>query len=303
MSQEIMNTKEVASYLGLNEKRIYQLAKLGEIPATRIGGKWIFPRALMDQWILDRAKGNLKGETKVPSHILVVMGSNDFAWEIVGHMLQDAPYHMVVSLANVGSTGGLIALEQGLAHVAGIHLFDPGTGKYNLPYLSKFLPGKEVGVFHLFVREQGLMVKRGNPLKIRGVEDLVRPEVRFVNRQKGSGTRLLLDYELKRHGVLPEEVHGYHREVDTHLAVAMEILRGKADCGMGVDSMTRSLGLGFIPIRGESYDLVVLKENMDLPQVKSLLKVIRSGEFREALEGVGGYGLEGTGEKIWEGVA
>jgi len=301
MSQEIMNTKEVASYLGLNEKRIYQLAKLGEIPATRIGGKWIFPRALMDQWILERAKGNLKGNVAVPARILVVMGSNDFAWEILSHMLQDAPYHMVVSLANVGSTGGLIALEQGLAHVAGIHLFDQETGDYNLPYLPKFLKEKEVLVFHLFTRKQGLMVKRGNPLKIEGIEDLSDPKVRFVNRQKGSGTRLLLDYELKRRGISPEEIRGYHHEVDTHLAVAMEILRGKADCGMGVDSITKSLGLGFIPVKEESYDLVVLKESMDLPQVKSLLKVIRSGEFREALKGVGGYGLKGTGEKIWEG--
>ena len=302
MGQEIMNTKEVAHYLGLNEKRIYQLANQGEIPATRIGGKWIFPKALMDQWILERAKGNLKGEATVPSHILVVMGSNDFAWEMVSHVLQDAPYHMVVSLANVGSTGGLIALEQGLAHVAGIHLFDPETGRYNLPYLPKFLPGKEVAVFHLFARKQGLMVKRDNPLKIKGVENLARPEVRFVNRQKGSGTRLLLDYELKRLGMTSEEIRGYHREVDTHLAVAMEVLRGKADCGMGVDSVARSLGLGFVPIREENYDLVVLKENLNLPQVKSLLKVIRSSEFQEALAGVGGYGLEGAGEKIWEGV-
>ncbi len=302
MSHEIMNTREVASYLGLNEKRIYQLAKRGEIPATRIGGKWIFPRALMDQWIIDRAKGNLKGEGAVPPNILVVMGSNDFAWDIVGHMLQEAPYHRVVSLANVGSTGGLIALEQGLAHVAGVHLFDPDTGRYNLPALPRFLPGKGVVVFRLFTRRQGLMVKRGNPLKITGIENLARPEVRFINRQKGSGTRLLLDYELKRLGISPESIHGYHREVDTHLSVAMEILRGKADCGIGVESITKSLGLGFIPIREENYDLVILRENLVLPQVKSLLKVIRSGEFREALEGVGGYGLDGVGEKIWEGV-
>ncbi len=302
MSQEIMNTKEVANYLGLNEKRIYQLAKLGEIPAARIGGKWVFPRSLMDQWIIDRAKGNLKGATSVPAHILVAMGSNDFAWEIISHMLQDAPYRMVVSLANVGSTGGLIALEQGLAHVTGVHIFDPDTGRYNLPILPKFLPGKAVAVFHLFTRRQGLIVKRGNPLKISGVRDLSRPEVRFVNRQKGSGTRLLLDYELKRLGVSPETIHGYHREVETHLSVAMEILRGKADCGIGVGSVAKSLGLGFIPIREEAYDLVVLKENLELPQVRALLKVIRSGEFRGALEGVEGYGLKGSGEKIWEGV-
>ncbi len=303
MSREIMNTKEVARYLGLNEKRIYQLAKQGEIPATRIGGKWIFPRALMDQWILERAKGNLKGEVDVPSHILVVMGSNDFAWEIVNHMLRDAPYHVVASLANVGSIAGLIALEQGMAHVAGVHLFDPQTGQYNLPYLPKFLPGKEVAVFHLFNRRQGLLVKRDNPLKIEGISDLSRPEIRFVNRQKGSGTRLLLDHELRHEGIDPETIHGYHNEMDTHLSVAMEILRGRADCGMGVASIAKSLGLGFIPMREESYDLMVPKENLSLPQVKFLIKVIRSTEFAEALEGVGGYGLKGVGEKIWEGIA
>ncbi len=302
MNREIMNTKEVAEYLGLNEKRIYQLAKLGEIPAARIGGKWVFPRSLMDQWIIDRARGNLKGAASVPAHILLVMGSNDFAWEVISHMLQDAPFHMVVSMANVGSTGGLIALEQGLAHVAGIHLFDPESGRYNLPVLPKFLSGKALAVFHLFKRHQGLMVKRGNPLKITGIEDLARPEVRFVNRQKGSGTRLLLDHELTRSGVSPEAIRGYYREVETHLAVAMEILRGRVDCGVGVASIATSLGLGFIPLREEAYDLVILKEALELPQVRALLKVIRSGGFREALKGVGGYGLEGSGEKIWEGV-
>ncbi len=300
---EIMNTKEAARFLGLNEKRIYQLAKEGKIPATRIGGKWIFPRALINQWIIEKAKGNLKGEEGTASNILVVMGSNDLAWDIISHTLQEPPFHIIVSVANVGSTGGLIALDQGLAHVAGIHLFDPESGQYNVPFLEKYLPGKELVVIHLFQRKQGLIVRRKNHLKIGGLQDLSRPGIRFVNRQKGSGTRILLDFELQQNGMSPSDIHGYHHEVDTHMAVAMEVLRGKADCGLGVYSVAKSLGLGFIPVKDENYDLVVLKKESGLPQVKSLLRVIRSEEFRETLKEVGGYDLKEIGEQVWEGVA
>ena len=298
---EIMNTKEAARFLGLNEKRIYQLAKEGKIPATRIGGKWIFPRALMNQWILERARGNLKGEETAAANILVVMGSNDLAWDIISHALQEPPFHIIVSVANVGSTGGLIALEREMAHVAGIHMFDPESNQYNIPFLEKYLPGKELVVIHLFQRKQGLIVRRKNLLKIEGLRDLTRKEIRFVNRQKGSGTRILLDFELQQDGISPTDIHGYHHEVDTHMAVAMEILRGKADCGLGVYSVAKSLGLGFIPVKDEAYDLVVLKKNLGLPQTKSLLRVIRSEEFRETLNEVGGYELEDIGKQIWEG--
>lgn len=300
---EIMNTREAARFLGLNEKRIYQLAKEGKIPATRIGGKWIFPRALINQWILERAKGNLKGEEGTATNILVVMGSNDLAWDIISHALQEPPFHIIVSVANVGSTGGLIALERELAHVAGIHLFDPESGQYNIPFLEKYLPGKELVVIHLFQRRQGLIVRRKNHLGIGGLQDLSRQEIRFVNRQKGSGTRILLDFELQQNGISPSDIHGYHHEVDTHMAVAMEVLRGKADCGLGVYSVAKSLGLGFIPVKDEVYDLVVLKKNLALPQVKSLLRVIRSEGFHETLKEVGGYDLKDIGKQVWEGMA
>ena len=299
---EIMNTKETARFLGLNEKRIYRLAKEGKIPATRIGGKWIFPRALMNQWILERARGNLKGEEgTATNNVLVVMGSNDLAWDIISHALREPPFHIIVSVANVGSTGGLIALEREMAHVAGIHMFDPKSNQYNTPFLEKYLPGKELVVIHLFQRKQGLIVRRKNLLKIEGLRDLTHKEIRFVNRQKGSGTRILLDFELQQNGISPTDIHGYHHEVDTHMAVAMEILRRKADCGLGVYSVAKSLGLGFIPVKDEAYDLVVLKKNLGLPQTKSLLRVIRSEEFRGTLNEVGGYELEDIGKQIWEG--
>ncbi len=301
MMKEIMNTKEVASYLGLNEKRIYQLANKGEIPATRIGGKWIFPRSLMDRWILERAKGNLKGEVWKGTNVLVVMGSNDLAWEIASHLLLDSPYRVILSQANVGSVGGLIALGRGLAHVAGIHLFDPETETYNLPFLKTYLTGKSVLLIHLFYRKQGLIVKRGNPLKITGLQDLVREDVQFVNRQKGSGTRVLLDAELTRLGIKPDGVRGYHHEVDTHMAVAMEVLMGKAACGLGAYAIAKTLGLGFIPIREERYDLAILSENIKLPQVEALLTILKGEKFREALQELEGYNLKDTGKIFWEG--
>jgi putative molybdopterin biosynthesis protein len=201
----------------------------------------------------------------------------------------------------VGSIGGLIALGQGLAHVAGVHLFDPETATYNLPFLKTYLSGKAVFLINLFYRQQGLMVKNGNPLNITGIQDLVREEVRFVNRQKGSGTRVLLDTELKRLGIEPDEIHGYHHEVDTHMAVAMEVLMGKATCGLGAYAMAKTLGLGFVPVCEERYDLAVLSENATLPQVQALFAVIRGDKFQGALRELGGYDLRDTGKMFWEG--
>jgi putative molybdopterin biosynthesis protein len=300
MTKEMMTTRDVALYLGLNEKKIYQLAKNREIPAARVGGKWIFPRSLIDRWIHEGAEKNLKASDIHPP--LSIMGSNDMAWEILGHILKNPPYNLVISRADVGSVGGLVGLSHNMAQIAGVHLFDPETGTYNLPFLKDYLQGKRVVVATLFYRKQGLMIRKKNPLNVKGIEDLQRPDVRFINRQKGSGTRILLDSELKRLKIDPAQIRGYHHEVDTHMAIALEIIRGKADVGMGIFAAARSLDLNFIPVKDERYDLVILGEYIQTPMVEILLQTVKTPEFREALLGLGGYDLRETGKIIWEGI-
>jgi len=301
MSQEMMTTHEVAQYLSLNEKKVYQLAGEGNLPATRLGGKWIFPRRLIEEWIVEGARQNLRVKIKPRGDHLVVMGSNDLVWEVLGRETAAEPYGLVISVANVGSTGGLVALGHGITQVAGTHLLDPATGKYNLPCLSRYLPGKNVTVVNLFYRKQGLMMMKGNPEGIKDMNDLARSDITFINRQKGSGTRVLLETKLARSGIPPQHIRGYDREVSTHLEVAIEILRGEADVGMGVLSAARAVGLEFISLCDERYDLVILQEYLSSKPVQILLEVIRSSRFRDVVGGMEGYDLKETGRVLWEG--
>jgi putative molybdopterin biosynthesis protein len=180
--------------------------------------------------------------------------------------------------------------------MTGIHLLDPETGTYNLPYINKYLPGKRLHLLNLAFRDQGLMVKSGNPKKIKGLDDLIREDIRFVNRQSGAGTRLLLDHWLKKQDINPSQIKDYRREVFTHMAVAALVKSGGADCGLGILSAARALGLEFLPLAKEKYDLLIPKEYYKLPWVKIILKVLKSQAFKTELESMGGYDCTYTGE-------
>jgi len=202
MNKEMLNTKDLANYLKINEKQVYRLIKEKKIPATRITGKWTFPRKLIDEWIIENANENIgvKKTRELKDHI-VVMGSNDFSIEILSHDLGRRYPVYSLSFSNVGSIGGLIALGRGSSHIAGCHLFDIKTGEYNLPYLQRYLPDLDTIVVNLVYRDLGLILRPGNPLNISGIEDLTKPKIRIINRQEGSGTRILLDFELNRLGI------------------------------------------------------------------------------------------------------
>ncbi len=295
-----MSAKELASYLGLNEKKIYQLAREGSIPAARIGGKWVFPKHLIDEWIEKDALSRLRFKSSMET--LVIMGSNDPAWDILSKKLIDFPYGIILALSSVGSTKGLMALSQGLCDAASSHLLDPETLEYNIPYLSRFLKGEDVVVITLFHREQGLMVKKGNPKGIERLEDLTRSDVTFINRQEGSGTRVLFDLELSAHGIDPSRIKGYENTASTHMEVALKILTGEADTGLGIRSVANMVGLEFIlPLKDERYDLVVLKNSMNLKKIRILLDVLESKDVRETLSKMGGYNLSDMGKVVWEG--
>lgn len=231
---------------------------------------------------------------------LVVLGSHDNTLDLVASLLRRRDPRLRLSSGHIGSLGGLMALRQGRSHLGGSHLFDPDTGTYNITYIQKYLPGMPLKLINLAWRQQGLMVLPGNPKNIRSVSDLARPDVRFINRQRGAGTRLLLDFLLQREGLDPAAIQGYDREEYTHMAVAANVKSGTADVGLGILAAARALGLDFIPLAPERYDLVVPETTFMDFRFQTLWEVIRSPEFARLAMALGGYDLRDCGRIVWE---
>jgi molybdenum cofactor synthesis domain-containing protein len=231
---------------------------------------------------------------------LVVLGSHDNTLDLLATLLRRRDHRLRLSSGHVGSLGGLMALRQGRAHLGGSHMLDPETNTYNVPFIKRYLEGVPLKLINLAWREQGLMVAAGNPKQVRTIQDLARPEIRFINRQRGAGTRLLLDYLLKEQGLKADQVQGYAREEYTHMAVAVNVFSGTADVGLGIMAAARALGLDFIPLLPERYDLVVPETTFTDFRFQTLLEVIRSPEFKEAAAALGGYDLKDCGTILWE---
>lgn len=227
---------------------------------------------------------------------LVSIGSHDLVMDVIADLLPELcpGYHL--SSTHVGSMGGLMALKRGETHIAPIHLLDEGSGAYNIPVLKSLFPNREMALIKGVGRTQGIMVQKGNPLGIRGVGDLAR--ARFVNRQRGAGTRALLDYLLKREGLDPSEIAGYGREAATHMAVAAAVDSGSADAGLGVLSAAQAMGLDFIPVGQEEYDFAIPAEYLELGAGKAFIHVLESETLHKKLESLGGYTYDRTGEII-----
>ena len=231
---------------------------------------------------------------------LVVLGSHDNTIDLLATMLRRRDHRLRLSSGHVGSLGGLMALRQGRAHLGGSHMLDPETNTYNVPFIKRYLAEVPLKLVNLAWREQGLMVAPGNLKQIGTIRDLTRPEVRFINRQRGAGTRLLLDYLLQQAGLDADEVLGYEREEYTHMAVAVNVFSGTADVGLGIMAAAKALGLDFLPLLPERYDLVVPETTFADRRFQTLLEVIRSREFQEAAKALGGYDLKDCGKILWE---
>jgi len=232
---------------------------------------------------------------------LVVVGSHDITLDLIADRLTRHTPGLRLSASNVGSLAGLLALRDGRSHLGGTHLLDPETGGYNISYLNRYLPDLPVRLVTLAHREQGLLVRPRNPKEIRSLADLARDDVVFVNRQAGSGTRVLLDYHLERDGIEPDDVAGYDREEYTHMAVAVHVASGSADAGLGILAAAKALGLDFIPIATERYDLCIPREFLEDPRVEALLELLETAELREAVTALGGYHVEEMGRVAWSG--
>jgi putative molybdopterin biosynthesis protein len=207
--------------------------------------------------------------------------------------------HVTLSSSHVGSMGGLAAIKKGVCHIAGAHLLDPETNGYNISYVEKYLPEVPVVLVNLVLRDQGLIISKNNPKNILGLEDLKRKDIRFINRQGGSGTRVLLDYRLKQLGMRADDINGYGNEEFTHMSVAVAVLSGAADAGLGIYAAAKALDLDFIPVVTEEYDLVIPEAFMDLPPIRILLETAGSKTFKERVAALGGYHTHLTGEWVW----
>jgi putative molybdopterin biosynthesis protein len=241
----------------------------------------------------------LRGEEEI-ARTIVAIGSHDLVLDLAASALRADDPMVTLASSNVGSLGGLVALRDGLCHIAGSHLLDPASGEYTLPYLDRVLGGSapDVAVIRLVHREQGLLVAPGNPLRLGEIADLARPGVRYVNRQRGAGTRVLLDVLLGELGISPGVVDGYAREEPTHLAVAAAIAAGRADAGLGIMAAARAFGLDFVPVTREPYDLVVAPAAMGSPQLAPLWSLLRSDQFRKSVEDLGGYSAAEMGRRV-----
>ena len=226
---------------------------------------------------------------------LIFAGSHDLSVELLCRLLSESEPPVQVSADFVGSLGGLIALARGEADFAGSHLWDQATGQYNVPFVQRVLPNRQVMLLNLVLREIGLMLPPGNPLDLRSVADLGKPGVVLVNRQPGSGTRVWLDVQLKVAGIDPATVPGYDREESTHLAVSRAVADGEATVGVGIGAAAAAYGLDFLPLGQERYDLVIPGDNWTTYEIGALRGVVESRRFKDAVLAMGGYDVSQTG--------
>ena len=311
---QVEPTRKLASKLGVEE---FLRVKLGEVSGRIVATT--LPRGAGSITSITEADGIIR----IPDHVegindkepvtaellrplsaihntLVIVGSHDNTLDVLTNQLRSVHSGITLSSSHVGSLGGLMAIKKGMCHLAGSHLLDTQDGSYNIGYVKKYLPDMvaedQIRIVHLVFREQGLIVPKGNPKNIEGIEDLNRDDIVLINRQAGSGTRILLDYRLQQMEMDPSSINGYQNEEFTHMSVAVAVLSQTADTGLGIYAAARALNLDFIPVVTEQYDLVIPQPFFESPGVQTLLEVVRSTEFRKQVETLGGYSTHKTGD-------
>ncbi|SDG27670.1 helix-turn-helix transcriptional regulator [Desulfosporosinus hippei] len=316
MSTDISYTpEEIAKILKISKFTVYELIKRGELTAYRIGRKVRVEGADLEAY-KQKSKGLSTSTTPLdPSAIneqlvqrhrltsdesLVICGQ-DIVLDILTRYLEKQFPQVPFLRRYIGSIDGLMALYRGLANVVTAHLWDSDTNEYNTPYVRRLMPGHQTCIINLVYRMEGFYVAKGNPKNITTWGDLVKPEVRYVNRERGSGARVLLDEQLRISGIKRQDILGYGEEELTHLAVASKVARGEADVGLGIEKVAMQfVNLDFIPLHKERYDLVMRLEDVERPHFQALISILRSSAFRNEIQGIGGYDISQMGEIISE---
>jgi putative molybdopterin biosynthesis protein len=258
----------------------------------------LIPRGVQGREAGEKVRIHLYRSRADLERTILCIGSHDLTLDLLAQFLAERDRRLVS--ANVGSQGGLVALRRGEAHLAGSHLLNPKTGEYNISNIRQYMPDIPVKVVALVGRAQGLLVKRGNPKGIKKLEDLARAGVKFVNRQRGAGTRVLLDYHLNMLEIVPESILGYNHEEYTHLAVAAAVASGRADCGLAIAAAAQALALDFIPLFQERYDLVIPKQFVMSDLMAPLFEVLEDRRFRGAVSQLAGYDVSVMGTVVVE---
>ncbi len=296
----MLSTKEVAKFLGINEKMVYTLIADKGLPASKVTGKWIFPRYLVEQWVESNTVNFPQNHKVLPPYdgLLVMAGSNDILLEKSLSLFNNRhPGHLAV-FGNLGSVGGITALRRNLCHVATSHLLQENDDNYNFDFLKRRFDRMPV-VVNFCKRDQGILLLKDNPRQITSVRDLGKSGIRIVNRSLATGTRLLFDRELKRAGVAGERISGYDHEVNRHMDVGLEILSGRADAGPGIRPVASLLGLGFLPLRQERYDLLVTRERFFDQGIQYFLSLLHEKAFLQAAGQLDGYDVSQSGRMVF----
>ena len=303
---------EVANILKISKNTVYELIKRGEINSYKVGSKLRIDMKDIEEYtnktrkILTINKDNdsstdysnsMEVQNKIEKNNGFVICGQDIMLDILSRYLQQHSKGVHALRSYIGSYNGLYALYNGNVQIATAHLWDGETGEYNLPFVKRMLPGIPAIIVHLAKRMQGFYVTKGNPKGITGWEDLKRSDITIINREKGSGTRILLDEQLKKLMMSSIDLPGYQKECSSHLGVASAVSRGDADIGIGNEKAAKQVnGIDFIPLQNESYELVIKKEDIHKPYFEAVIEILRSQEFKQELDGLGGYDLTNLGK-------
>ncbi len=298
--KRLLSTKEVAQLLGVNEKMVYTLVSEKGLPASKITGKWLFPTHLVEQWIEAHTINYPQDVNRLPDYhgLLVITGSNDPLLDRTMTLFNRTHPEHVAVFGNLGSMGGVRSLKQNFCHIATSHLLQENEQEYNFDFASQELDKMPVMV-NFCRREQGILVGKGNPKHINTISDLGKPGIVMVNRSLGTGTRLLLDRELKKAGLRGDKISGYQKEVNRHLDVGIEVLSGRADAGPAIKPVAELLNLEFLPLRWERFDLMIPKERFFDQGVQLFLGLLHEKGFTRLASEFAGYDISITGRMMF----
>lgn len=295
---ELYTTREIAKFLNINEKMVYSLISEKGLPATKVTGKWLFPINLVRQWV-EAGTENYPQTAQLPPYhgLVLIAGSNDLLLDKLIATFNVKHEHHMALFGMAGSLGGLKALKQNLCHIASSHLVGDND-EYNFPFLRDEMD-QMPAVVNFCQREQGIVVQKGNPKKIESVKDLCGPEITIVNRQMGTGTRKLFDKMLETRGIDGQTISGYDTTLSRHMDVGLEILNHRADAGPAIRPVASILGLDFIPVSWERFDLLITKERFFDQGIQLFLSLLKGKVIRETADKYGGYDLSMTGKMVY----
>ncbi|MCG8687709.1 MAG: helix-turn-helix transcriptional regulator [Desulfobacterales bacterium] len=295
---EMLTTKQVAKYLNVNEKMVYSLIAEKGLPASKVTGKWLFPLDLVRQWVETGTENYPEVAHLPPYHGLVLIsGSNDLLLDALITTFNLKHKEHLAMFGLTGSMGGLKALRMNLCHIAASHLVADNK-EYNFPFIKDEMI-QAPAVVNLCLREQGLMIQKGNPEEITSVKDLAQKGLTMVNRRLGTGTRQLLDREMKKQGINSESIKGYENCVSKHIDVGLAILSGEAHAGPGIRAVANTLDLDFIPLNWERFDLLINKDRFFDQGIQLFLSLLKGKVIQRTAEKYGGYDLSMTGKMVY----